>query len=186
MTLPIYLYGSEVLRERAAEVDINQPGAAGELLKLTTDMHETMEKADGVGLAAPQVGKLIRVLVANGSALADTFPELEGFKRSMINPRVIEESKETCEFNEGCLSIPDVHADIKRASVIKISYLNENLEPVEETLSGFACRIIQHELDHLDGVLFVDRAAPIRRKMISGRLNSIKSGKIRTHYKTAL
>lgn len=186
MTLPIYVYGSEMLRERAAGVDFSVSGVKEEISALINDMNETMRKADGVGLAAPQVGRLIRVLVVDGSPLDDMFPELRTFQRAMINPVLLEESKDGVEFNEGCLSIPDIHADIVRPSTIKVSYTDENFNQVEETLSGFACRIVQHEMDHLDGVLFVDRAAPIRKKMLSGKLNSIKAGKVKTHYRTAL
>jgi peptide deformylase len=186
MTLPIFLYGSDILRERATEADLSDPAVREELTKLINDMKETMEKADGVGLAAPQVGKLYRLLVANGSPIEDVYPELAGFKRVVINPVIKDESERQAEYNEGCLSIPDVHADIKRPAAMTVTYFNENFEPVEERLEGFACRIIQHEMDHLDGVLFVDRAAPIRKKMISSRLGSIKSGKIKTHYRTTL
>jgi peptide deformylase len=186
MTLPIFVYGSDVLRERAATVDLTSAGTKDEISALIIDMKETMRKADGVGLAAPQVGKLLRVLVVDGSPLDDMFPELKTFQRAMVNPVLLEESKDTVEFNEGCLSIPDVHADIVRPQTIKISYIDENFNRVEETLTGFGCRIVQHEMDHLDGVLFVDKAAPIRKKMLSGKLNNIKAGKVKTHYRTIL
>lgn len=183
MTLPIFVYGSELLRERAAFVDISEKEVKEDITRLIQNMKETMTKADGVGLAAPQVGRLVRVLVVDGSPLDDIFPELTTFQRSMINPVLLEESKKLVEFNEGCLSIPDVHADISRADSIKVSYIDENFIEKLETLTGFACRIVQHEMDHLDGVLFVDRAAPIRKKMLSSRLNNIKAGKVKTSYK---
>ena len=187
MVLPIYVFGSEVLREKAVEVDVDLPGAKEEMIKLVGDMFETMYQADGVGLAAPQIGWLIRVLIVDGSPLADDdLPELKGFKRAMINPVVLEESEEEVEYSEGCLSIPDIHVGVVRPEKIKISYLNENLERKEEFLEGFACRMVQHEMDHLDGVLFVDKIAPIRKKMIQAKLNNIKSGKKRAGYKTAL
>jgi peptide deformylase len=185
MILPIYIYGSEVLRERAADFDLNAPDASGIIAKLIPDMFETMYQADGVGLAAPQVGKSIRVLVVDGAPLADDMPELKDFKRAMINPVVLEESEETIEYNEGCLSIPDINAGVVRPKTIRVEYLDENLTKREETLDNFACRMVQHEIDHLNGVLFTDLCAPIRKKMLQSRLSNIMNGKVKTHYKTA-
>jgi peptide deformylase len=185
MILPIYIYGSEVLRERAADFDLNAPDASGIIAKLIPDMFETMYQADGVGLAAPQVGKSIRVLVVDGAPLADDIPELKDFKRAMINPVVLEESEETIEYNEGCLSIPDINAGVVRPKTIRVEYLDENLIKREETLDNFACRMVQHEIDHLNGVLFTDLCAPIRKKMLQSRLSNIMNGKVKTHYKTA-
>lgn len=128
MVLPIYVYGSEVLREKALDVDITKPGVKEELSELVTNMWETMEKADGVGLAAPQVGRSIRVLIVDGSLLSEELPELKEFKRTMINPTLLEESEELVEYNEGCLSIPDVNASIERPKTIKVRYLNQNLD----------------------------------------------------------
>ena len=184
MILPIYIYGSEVLRERAADFDLNAPDASGIIAKLIPDMFETMYQADGVGLAAPQVGKSIRVLVVDGAPLADDIPELKDFKRAMINPVVLEESEETIEYNEGCLSIPDINAGVVRPKTIRVEYLDENLIKREETLDNFACRMVQHEIDHLNGVLFTDLCAPIRKKMLQSRLSNIMNGKVKTHYKT--
>jgi peptide deformylase len=110
-------------------------------------------------------------------------PELEGFKRAMINPVILEESSEVIDFNEGCLSIPDVNAVVERPKVIKISYIDENFNQKEERLDDFACRMVQHEIDHLEGILFTDRAAPIRKKMLQSKLNGIKAGKARPDYK---
>jgi peptide deformylase len=185
MILPIYIYGSEVLRERASDFDISAPDAAGTISKLVADMFETMYQADGVGLAAPQVGKSIRVLVVDGAPLADDMPELKDFKRAMINPVVLEESEETIEYNEGCLSIPDINAGVVRPKKIRVEYLDENLFKREEELDNFACRMVQHEIDHLNGVLFTDLCAPIRKKMLQSRLSNIMNGKVKTHYKTA-
>lgn len=185
MILPIYIYGSEVLRERAADFDLNAPDASGIIANLIPDMFETMYQADGVGLAAPQVGKSIRVLVVDGAPLADDIPELKDFKRAMINPVVLEESEETIEYNEGCLSIPDINAGVVRPKTIRVEYLDENLIKREETLDNFACRMVQHEIDHLNGVLFTDLCAPIRKKMLQSRLSNIMNGKVKTHYKTA-
>ena len=147
-------------------------------------MKETLEGADGCGLAAPQVGVGLRVLIVDGTGLSDTYDYLKDFKRTMINPVVLEESGELREYSEGCLSVPGIYADVKRPAKIKVEYYDENLNKVTEELDKFACRMVQHELDHLDGNLFVDRVAPIRRKMISKKLTNIAKGKVGTHYKT--
>lgn len=185
MILPIYLYGSPVLREVAEKVDIEKEGKEA-LSKMLADMRETMKQADGCGLAAPQVGISKRVLVVDGVDLVDRFPELKGFARQMINPEIVEESEETSEYNEGCLSIPDVDADIVRPKTITVEYINENFELVKETFTDFAARMIQHEMDHLDGIVFTDHASQIRKKMISGKLHNIAKGSVRTHYKVKL
>lgn len=180
MILPIYVYGAEVLREKAREVDVQ---AEEDLPGLIGNMYETMKEADGVGIAAPQVGRALRLLIVDGEDLADDMPELKGFKRVMINPVLLEESPESATYSEGCLSVPDVHADVVRPGKIKVKYLNEKYEETTEEFDGFACRMVQHEMDHLDGVLFTDRVSPIRKKMIQGKLNGISAGRVRTHYK---
>ncbi|MCM1178528.1 MAG: peptide deformylase [Bacteroidales bacterium] len=181
MKLPIYLYGAEVLREPSKEADLNDRDA---LAALVADMKETLKVADGCGLAAPQVGVGLRVLIVDGTGMADIYDYLKDFRRTMINPVVLEESTATCEYSEGCLSVPGIYADVRRPSKIKVEYYNEDLEKVTEEFDKFACRMVQHELDHLDGNLFVDRVAPIRRKMMSKKLQNISRGKISTHYKT--
>ncbi len=180
MILPIHVYGSDVLREKAVEIDLNNTEGLNELID---NMYATMKEADGVGIAAPQVGKSVRVVIVDGSDLEEDMPELKGFKRVMINPVVTEESEEMAEYSEGCLSIPNIHADIVRPTAIKVKYNNENMELIEEAFSGFGCRMVQHELDHLDGILFTDRATPIRKKMIQGKLTNIANGKTHPHYK---
>ncbi len=185
MVLPIYLYGNDILREKAEEIDITREESKVEIKKLVEDMWETMTKADGVGLAAPQVGKSIRLLIVDGSLLGDDSPELADFKRTMINPVLLEESKESIEYTEGCLSIPEIHADVVRPKKIKVEYYDVDFVKREETFDDLACRMVQHEMSHLDGVLFTDLTTPIRKKMIQGKLNSIKGGKVKTFYKTA-
>lgn len=185
MILPIYVYGSEVLREVAEKVDIENADKE-ELSRFIEDMFETMYHADGVGLAAPQVGDHRRILVVDGNDVADVYPYLKGFKRAMINPEVIEESEETMDYSEGCLSVPDIHCNVVRPKKMKVRYYDADLKPVEEELDEFACRMVQHEMDHLDGHLFVDRVAPIRRKMIAAKLHNIAKGKARTAYRTRL
>ena len=185
MVHPIFVYGSDVLRMTAETVDLTAPGIAGEVKMLVGDMFETMYKADGLGLAAPQIGKSIRVLVVDGLPLSDELPELKESKRAMINPVVVEESDDEVEYSEGCLSIPDIHANVSRAEWIRVAYFDEELSAKEEIFDGYLCRMVQHEMDHLDGVLFVDKIAPIRKKMLVSKLNGIKSGKTKPHYKTA-
>ena len=180
MILPIYIYGSQVLRAKAQEVD---PGAEENLKQFVDDMVETMHHADGCGLAAPQVGVSKRVLVVDGNELRDRFPELEGFHREMINPVVLETSEETSSYEEGCLSIPGVDAEIVRPKKIKVKYLDVDLAQREEEFDDFAARMVQHELDHLDGIVFTDRATPIRKKMIAGKLMNITRGKVRAAYR---
>jgi len=184
MVLPIYVYGTEILREKAKAADISTEESRVFLVKLIEDMEETMQKADGVGLAAPQVGHSLRVLIVDGSLLSEDNPELKDFKRAMINPVFEWQSQEQIEYNEGCLSVPDIHASVTRPAKIRISYYDRNFTKKEEELGGFSCRMVQHEMDHLEGILFTDRTAPIRRKMLQSRLNNIKNGKVTTFYKT--
>lgn len=181
MILPIYVYGSEVLREKAQPVDTKMDG----LSQLLKDMYETMKNADGVGIAAPQVGKSLQILIVDGTDIADDYPELKTFIRYMINPEIIQESEATAEYSEGCLSVPDIHADVVRPQKIKVRYINEKLEQVEEEFDGFAARMVQHEYDHLQGIMFVDRVSQLRKKLIGGKLKKIESGNFRPRYKVA-
>jgi peptide deformylase len=185
MILPIFVYGAEVLREKAKEIDITNEELKEEIKVLISDMSETMAKADGVGLAAPQVGQSVRLLIVDGYLLSDEYPDLANFKRAMINPVVLEESDEMIEYSEGCLSIPDIHAAVSRPRVIKVSYFDSDFIKKEEVFKDFACRMVQHEMDHLDGILFTDKTAPIRKKMIQAKLLKIKNGKTKTFYRIA-
>ena len=181
MILPIYLYGAEVLRNENVEVDLaDKEGIA----KLLQDMRDTLTVADGCGLAAPQVGINKRVVIVDGRDLTETYDYLKDFVRVMINPVVLEESEETCEYSEGCLSVPGVYAEVRRPSKIKVEYYNEELEKVVEEFDRFACRMVQHELSHLEGNLFVDNVSPIRRKMIARKLQAISKGAVHTRYKS--
>lgn len=181
MILPIYLYGQEILRRTDEEADLTKKE---ELSTLIRDMEETLKSADGCGLAAPQVGVPLRVLIVDGTELTDTYPYLKDFRRTMINPKVLEESAETCSYSEGCLSVPGIYADVVRPSSIKVEYWDGNFERQVEVFDKFACRMIQHEMSHLDGRLFVDELSPIRKKMIAKKLQNIASRKIRTRYKS--
>lgn len=179
MIQPIYLYGSEVLRAKAAQADLSKKE---ELTALVTDLWDTLARADGCGLAAPQIGISKRVLVVDGDMMSDVYDYLAGFKRVMINPTVVESSEKQCEYNEGCLSVPGIYADVRRPETITVEYWNEKFEKVTETFDKFASRMIQHEMSHLDGVLFTDLVAPIRRKMIAKKLMNIAHGKVGTRY----
>ena len=181
MILPIYLYGAEVLRNENTDVDLNDKEA---VLKLIENMQDTLKVADGCGLAAPQVGVNKRVVIVDGRELSDTDDYLQDFVRIMINPVVLEESEETCEYSEGCLSVPGVYAEVVRPSKIKVEYYNEKFEKVVEEFDRFACRMVQHELSHLEGNLFVDNVSPIRRKMIARKLQAISKGAVQTRYKS--
>ncbi len=181
MILPIYLYGSQILRNENTEVDLQDKEG---VLKLIEDMKETLKVADGCGLAAPQVGVNKRLVIVDGRELSDTYDYLKDFFRVMINPVVLEESEETCEYSEGCLSVPGIYAEVRRPSKIKVEYYNEDFEKVVEEFDQFGCRMVQHELSHLEGNLFVDNLSPLRRKMLARKLQAISKGSVQTRYKS--
>ncbi len=183
MIKPIYLYGSEVLRKVAEPFDLNDKEG---LAQLVTDLWDTLAVADGCGLAAPQIGVSTRVLVVDGDCLSDDMPYLKGFKRVMVNPVLLAESDAKCEYSEGCLSIPGIYYDVVRPKSITVEYYNENLEKITESFDKFDCRMIQHEMSHLDGVVFTDLVPPIRKKILQGKLSNIAKGKIRTQYKSTI
>ncbi len=183
MIQPIYLYGSAVLREKALPVDLGDKEAVEALVR---DLKDTLAASDGVGLAAPQIGVGKRVVIVDGTGMEDVYDYLKDFKRTIINPTVISESKETCSYNEGCLSIPGIYADVERPESITIEYYDENFNKVTETLDKFACRMVQHELSHLDGVMFVDLVAPVRKKIIARKLRRISEGQVRTQYSSKI
>lgn len=181
MIRPIFLYGAEVLRKKAAEADLDRKE---EIKSLVSDMWETLAASEGVGLAAPQVGESVRIVIVDGTEMVDVYPYLKDFKRTFINPVVTEESAEKCEYNEGCLSVPGIYADVTRPKKITVEYYDESFEKKTETFDNFAARMVQHELSHLDGVLFTDLVPPIRRKLLSRKLVNISSGKVHTRYKS--
>ena len=183
MIQPIYLYGSEVLRRKAEDFDLNDKEG---LATLVQDLKETLKVSDGCGLAAPQIGVSKRVLIVDGTGMVDVYPYLENFIRTMINPVVIEESGNTAVYSEGCLSIPGVYCDVSRPASMTVEYYNEAGEKVTEVLDKFACRMVQHEMSHLDGDMFVDHVAPIRKKIIARKLVNIATGKVSTHYKSKI
>lgn len=180
MILPIYVYGQGVLREQAKDIDASYP----DLKVLIANMFETMDKAEGVGLAAPQVGLAIRVVVIDVDVLADDFPELKGYRRAFVNPHIIEAEGEMVSSEEGCLSLPGIHEPVKRPSRIHVTYLDEDLQPHDEWVEGYLARVMQHEFDHLDGKMFIDHLSPLRKQMIKGKLNAMLKGKVACAYKT--
>ncbi len=183
MIQPIYLYGSEVLRRVAEEVDLNDREY---IASLVTDLKDTLVDSDGVGLAAPQIGVLKRVVIVDGTGMTDVYDYLKDFKRVLINPVIISESKEVCTYNEGCLSVPGIYADVERPASMTVEYYDEKLQKVTETFGRFACRMVQHELSHLDGNMFVDLVAPIRKKLIAKKLRDISKGMVRTQYNSKI
>ena len=179
MKLPIVAYGDPILKRKATDIAEDYPG----LKELIDNMFETMYAARGVGLAAPQIGLSIRLFVIDASPYAEDEPELETFKKVFINPEIITEEGEKWPFNEGCLSIPDIHEDVIRHADIRMRYFDENWEAHEADFSGLAARIIQHEYDHIEGKLFTDKLSPLRKAMLKSKLDAIAKGQIHVDYK---
>ena len=179
MKLPVIAFGDPVLRKMASDIDAEYP----ELKDLIANMFDTMYGARGVGLAAPQVGRSIRLFIIDATPYADDDPALSNFKKVFLNAHVVEEKGEKWAFNEGCLSIPDIREDISRQDTVTLSYYDENWQHHEETFTGLAARIIQHEYDHIEGKLFTDKLSPLRRAMLKSRLDAISKGNVKVDYK---
>lgn len=181
MILPIYTYGQGVLRQEAEDIEPDYPN----LDELIKNMFETMYHSDGVGLAAPQIGLPIRVIVITLDALKEDYPEYADFNRAFINIHIEEVDKEagTESMEEGCLSLPGIHETVKRPKRIRITYLDEQLQPHDEWVDGFLARVVQHETDHLEGHLFTDRIAPLRKQMIKKKLQNLSKGNFSCNYK---
>ena len=180
MIYPIVVFGSETLRKPSVELSADYP----ELKKLIEDMFLTMHAAEGVGLAAPQIGKNLRLFVVDCSPWGEEDEACKDYRKAFINPEIYEVSEETGLFNEGCLSLPGLHEDVRRPIAIKMRYLDENFEAHDELFEGFRARVIQHEYDHLDGKVFTDRLAPLRRQLLKSKLLALAKGKYRAAYKT--
>ena len=180
MILPIVAFGSRVLRERCKEIPKDYP----DLMQLISDMYESMYAANGIGLAAPQINKAIRIFIIDTTPfLDDEENEIIPLKQVFINPKILEEKGDECLFNEGCLSIPDIREDISRRSEIKLEFLDEKFKKHSEKFNGLTARVIQHEYDHLEGVLFTDRISLLRKRMLKGKLTDISKGKVEVGYK---
>lgn len=186
MILPIVAYGDPVLRKKCEDIDAGYPG----LETLLADMWETMYQASGVGLAAPQIGKAIRVFLVDTSPFAedDVLPAaerelLKSFKKVFINARIESETGEKWAFNEGCLSIPDVREDVQRMDTITMTYMDEDFKEHTETFDGLLARVIQHEYDHIEGILFTDHLSSLKKRLLKSRLGNISKGRIQVDYR---
>jgi peptide deformylase len=188
MILPIVAYGDPVLKKEAIEIDEQFPA----LKQLIDNMFETMYEASGVGLAAPQIGQSIRLFVVDGSPFADVDEDeeddpraegMEGFKRVFINPIIEEETGANWVFAEGCLSIPKIREDVSRKEKIRVTYYDENWQFHDEWFDGYKARIIQHEYDHIEGILFTDHLSVLKKRMLTKRLTNISQGEVKVSYK---
>lgn len=186
MILPIVAYGDPVLKKRASEISKETP----KLKQTIANMYESMYAAHGVGLAAPQVGLSIRLFLVDTSPFAEdegysleVQKQLKSFKRTFINAKIVEESGEKWSFNEGCLSIPNIREEVLRKSEIRIEYQDENFKKHIETFDGLIARVIQHEYDHIEGVLFTDKVSSLKKRLLKGKLTNISKGKTSVDYR---
>jgi peptide deformylase len=183
MILPIYLGGQAVLRQEGTQVTRETFESEEALHTLIANMFETLRQADGVGLAAPQIGLSLRLLVIDAREVVDEHPECKGFRRVMINPVIVERSEEMVTLEEGCLSFPGIHEKVTRAARIRVNYVDEHFHAHSEEVHQFTARIVQHECDHLKGHVFLDHVAPIRRQLNQGKLLSLRKGTAHCGYK---
>jgi peptide deformylase len=185
MILPIIAYGDPVLKKKAQDITADYPNLKG----IIDDMYETMYGAKGVGLAAPQIGLSINLFIIDTSPFVtdkeydNIKEELADFKRIFINAQLIQEEEALWKFNEGCLSIPTIREDVERRSLIRIKYSDENFLPHQETFTGIKARIIQHEYDHVKGILFIDKINPLRKRLLKRKLTDIAKGEVEVNYK---
>ena len=177
MIYPIVMYGDPVLRQRASDIE---PGT--DIKPLVVDMFETLQAASGIGLAAPQIGKSLRLFIVDGTSL-DEEPGMESFRKVFVNAEMIEELGNPWEFEEGCLSIPNIREKISRKEQLRIRYFDENWNVFEESYDGMKARIIQHEYDHIEGKMFVDYLTPLKKRLLKGKLSDISKGKVDTEYR---
>ena len=178
MILPIYIYGHSVLRNKCENIDSSFPN----LDTIINNMFETMHNANGIGLAAPQIGLSINLFVIDLSPLSDDHPELKDVKKVFINPKILKQEGGDWEYDEGCLSIPGLNDFVSRKKNIKIEYLDQDFNVIKEKISGIEARVIQHEYDHLLGVLFIDYLSPKRKNILNRKLQAIKKGKFQKRY----
>lgn len=179
MILPIRAYGDPVLRKKCVEIDANYPN----LQQLIKDMYETMDGSNGVGLAAPQIGKDIRLFIVDSTAMYRDEKQGKGIRKTFINAQILDEYGAEWSFEEGCLSIPDIREDVERHAKLKIRYQDEDFNTHEEEFDKITARVIQHEYDHIEGVLFIDHISAFKRNLLKGRLAKISKGKIDIDYK---
>ncbi len=184
MIRPIVAYGDPVLKRRAEPIDLE--GDTAWLQELIDDMYETLHNAHGVGLAAPQIGESIRLFITDASAYADQEEEMEplrDFREVFINPEIVEEEGDTWDFEEGCLSIPGIREEVERPPIVRIRYYDRNLEAQDKTYQGLAARIVQHEYDHIEGILFTDHLKPLKKRLLKRKLKEISEGKADVDYR---
>lgn len=179
MILPIYVYGQPILRKVAEDITPDYP----ELKTLIQNMFETMKQADGVGLAAPQIGLPIRLVVVDLSAYKDEYPEFGELKNVYINPHILEADGEEVSMEEGCLSLPGIRETVKRYNRIHVKYMDENFVEHNEVVDGYLARVMQHEFDHLEGKMFIDYISSLRKQMVKSKLNAMLKGKAHCSYK---
>lgn len=183
MILPIYIYGQPVLRKVAQDIDKDYP----ELHTLIANMWETLADSDGIGLAAPQIGLPIRIVVIDLDVLKEDLPEYEGFRKVFINPHILEyDESATDSSQEGCLSLPAIHENVVRPTRIHVTYLDEQFQEHDEWVEGYLARVMQHEFDHLEGKMFIDRISALRKQLIKSKLRSLLQGKFRCGYKVKI
>ena len=182
MIYPIYIYGSPVLRKETEPVPADYP----DFKSFVSDMFDTMYAADGVGLAAPQIGKSLRMFVIDATPFEEDDDRLAGFKKVFVNPDIYERSEETVSMGEGCLSFPKLNEDVTRSKSIRIRYQDENFAEHDEAYDGLAARIIQHEYDHIEGKVFTDHLSALRKTLIKNKLNAFTKGKYSARYKCKL
>ena len=180
MIYPIVIYGSQILRNESEDITPDYP----ELKKLIEDMWITLGEAEGVGLAAPQIGKNIRLFIVDCTPWGEDIPELADFKRVFINAEIYERSEETELFEEGCLSLPGLHENVRRSTTIRMRYLDENFVEHDEEFSGYPARVIQHEYDHLEGKVFTDHLSALRRNLLKSKILKLAKGQYSCSYKT--
>lgn len=179
MIYPITVYGDPVLRKVTTGIEKNYEG----LQKLADDMFETMHNAEGVGLAAPQIGLTFRIFVVDLSPLGDDEPLLRDFRKAFVNPQIVERSGEKVLMDEGCLSIPGLREDVLRFDTIRMKFFDTNWQEYDEVYTGFTARVLQHEYDHLDGIMFVDYCSPLKKRLLKGKLSDISKGNVTTSYR---
>jgi peptide deformylase len=182
MILPIYTYGQPVLKKVGVDIDQNYEA----LDTLLANMYETMYGAKGVGLAAPQIGLAIRLFIVDTIQIMEDDKKEIGIKKAFINAHILEESGDLWAYEEGCLSIPNVRGDVERPPKIRIRYMDEQFNQYEEEYEGINARVIQHEYDHIEGILFTEKLKPLKKKLVQRKLNDIKAGKMQADYKVKL
>lgn len=181
MVLPIYIYGQPVLRKVAEDIAKDYPN----LEEFVQNMFETLDESEGIGLAAPQIGRSVRLVVIDLDVISDELPQYKGFRKAFINPHILEyDESNTDTMEEGCLSLPAIHEKVTRPMRVKVKYQDIDFVDHEEWIDGYLARVMQHEFDHLDGKLFIDRISPLRKQLIRSKLRGLLQGRFKCSYRT--